>query len=310
MYDFTKTRGSKELYEIIVQNAQRIGGKFFLNVPLQLVYVDPEYQRVDSRSEAKVKQLAANWDDNKCDPIRLVAHPEEYKFACVDGLGRIMAKSIRASLEEERFSTLTIESEVIFDAPTDPTQRKVFEANLFATQCDQVEALRHYQKHNANILRGVRENVILQAACMAYGISVAPHGRGRVRGGNLGDFTGALDMCKLTNGDAIIRNVFEVIARAGWHNSTSGYSKYVIQSLKRLFLRHAGQEDIIINMFGEELVNMEPLQLKAYSISRYPDRETVTSVALYLEDMIVEKLDLPRVYFAEVPTVAISSENS
>ena len=42
MFDLTQTRGNKELYDIITPNVQKIGNKYFANVPVQLIFVDPE----------------------------------------------------------------------------------------------------------------------------------------------------------------------------------------------------------------------------------------------------------------------------
>ena len=61
MFDLTQTRGNKELYDIITPNVQKIGNKYFANVPVQLIFVDPEYQRVETRSKEKVTTLAQHW---------------------------------------------------------------------------------------------------------------------------------------------------------------------------------------------------------------------------------------------------------
>ena len=109
MFDLTQTRGNKELYDIITPNVQKIGNKYFANVPVQLIFVDPEYQRVETRSKEKVTTLAQHWCDAKMDPIRLVAHPDENRFACVDGLGRLTAKMLlNASNAEESFASLLL----------------------------------------------------------------------------------------------------------------------------------------------------------------------------------------------------------
>ena len=55
-------------------------------VPLTLCYVDERYQGM--RSHKNIKRLENNWDERKLSPIILVPHPEEHRFAIVDGQGR------------------------------------------------------------------------------------------------------------------------------------------------------------------------------------------------------------------------------
>ena len=296
MFDLTQTRGNKELYDIITPNVQKIGNKYFANVPVQLIFVDPEYQRVETRSKERVTTLAQHWCDAKMDPIRLVAHPDENRFACVDGLGRLTAKMLlNASNTEESFASLTIEAEVIFNAPLDPIERRKYEAELFATQLDYVEDLKHYQKHKANILRGVRENIILQGICEEYNVSVVPHGRGRVSNGVLGDFKGALNICKKPNGGDILRNIFKIISRAGWDESPSAYSKYVIQSIRKILETYPSNSDEIVEFLGDKFRGIEPLILKAEGNHFYPERGCQeTRCTLYLQDIVCDALGLDR----------------
>ena len=129
--------------------------------------------------------------------------------------------------------------------------------------------MKHYQKHKANILRGVRENIILQGICEEYNVSVVPHGRGRVSNGVLGDFKGALNICKKPNGGDILRNIFKIISRAGWDESPSAYSKYVIQSIRKILETYPSNSDEIVEFLGDKFRGIEPLILTFHRCKPY-----------------------------------------
>ena len=83
----------KRLYKTVMQNLKPFmfddTGKQIQaagNIPLSLCYVDTRYQGL--RRHSKIKKLINKWDVNKLSPIILVPHPEEYRFAIVDGQGR------------------------------------------------------------------------------------------------------------------------------------------------------------------------------------------------------------------------------
>ena len=57
-------------------------------VPLSRCFVDSRYQGM--RTHKHLNRLKNKWDERKLTPIILVPHPEEYRFAVVDGQGRCL----------------------------------------------------------------------------------------------------------------------------------------------------------------------------------------------------------------------------
>ena len=69
------------------------------------------------RTHKRLSRLRNKWDERKLTPIILVPHPEECRFAVVDGQGRLIAAT------ELRYETL--QAIVLLDAPEDEYERFV-----------------------------------------------------------------------------------------------------------------------------------------------------------------------------------------
>lgn len=82
-------------YNTVMNNCQRIGGKRFCCIPLELLEIDEDYQRVYCINMEKVYSLVRKWDFNKCEPILVSPHPETATFAVIDGSHRMLAAGIR-----------------------------------------------------------------------------------------------------------------------------------------------------------------------------------------------------------------------
>lgn len=46
----TNENTENTLYRTVVSNTQKIGNKYFASIPRELLKVDPDYQRIDTRS--------------------------------------------------------------------------------------------------------------------------------------------------------------------------------------------------------------------------------------------------------------------
>lgn len=85
----------RPLYFTVMSNKTEIGGKQFCLIPLSLLEVDEEYQRLSTINMSKIYDLANHWDENKCDPVLVSPHPETCSFAVIDGTHRFIVKGIR-----------------------------------------------------------------------------------------------------------------------------------------------------------------------------------------------------------------------
>lgn len=140
-------------YNTVMNNCQRIGGKRFCCIPLELLEIDEDYQRVYCINMEKVYSLVRKWDFNKCEPILVSPYPETATFAVIDGSHRMLAAGIR----EEKY-VIAVLTEGL---PVDPMERKMKEAALFSEQGDDVDKLSLAQKHRANVTMGVKKYCVL-----------------------------------------------------------------------------------------------------------------------------------------------------
>ena len=64
-----------------------------VSVPLSLCYIDTNYQR--ERTDSEINKFAKNWIPSLVMPILLVPHPEECRFAVVDGQKRTLTAPLK-----------------------------------------------------------------------------------------------------------------------------------------------------------------------------------------------------------------------
>jgi hypothetical protein len=280
------TKGDKALYSTVISNLKTVGGKTYAAIPIQLLWVDPDYQRIISRSENKIRNLALQWNPKKMDALKVVAHPDENLFSVVDGLGRLTASQLLAPPLE------TLECEVDLSAPTCPSERKRYEANLFISQYDEIEILKPVQKHNASVLLGDRACIDIDRACSKYNISIVA-GRGQRKSNVLGSYSAILSISK-RNGYKGLCFLFDIIAQAGWNIESNGYASYVCKAINNIYSAHNEQIREVENCLCAELRPMSPIIFKAKAVAQYPMRDHRSACTLYLEDVLIEKGGLQR----------------
>lgn len=284
-------RGSNMMDEMFSQTMAskiKVGNKYYAYVPLKRMVVDEDYQR--QTSKAKVRKLAEKWNINKMDALRVSPHPEEGKFSIIDGSHRFHA----AQMNGEKF----LACEIIMGLSDDPAKRKVEEAKLFSTQGDEVNRLTPQEKHKANVLLGVKENVIVDNICKKYDIPYKPESARR--GGNIkGVLTGFAEALRISKkyGEEMLDAIFYILCESRWDMAYKGMGSVILNSLANILALHPGfKEDIkfeLINLFTP----IEPEKLFADAMSKYPERKEVERLTLYLEDYLIGEInDMYRVY--------------
>lgn len=283
------TRMEETLYNSIVSNARQVGSKYYADVPVELLIVDPEYQRIESRSQNKINKLAAQWDRNRLDALRTVAHPEEFKFSVVDGFGRLCASQLLIKPYK------AIECEIILDAPSDPKERRKFEAKIFAKQEDCKEKLRPIQKHRANLLLEDPAAMLLQKICDKYDVTIDPNiKRGWQQPGFLGAYIDLYKIAGASDGAGCLDFIFAIIKNTGWNLESNAYARHIITAFRTAYRAHEAEREAIAAYISDEFRDTTPLLFKADSVSRYPKRGVPVACALYLEDLIVRDLNIER----------------
>lgn len=287
----------KRLWDLTMANIQTVGNKSFVFVPMELLYIDPRFQRAEDSSKQKISKLARNWDNNKLDPLKGSLHPEEHLVSVIDGYHREEAGKILG------LPGLVVE--IVRDLPTDPEQRLIAEATIFATQTDEVDALSPVQKHKANVLRGISENVIVEDLIKKYHITLKKNpSHGRVQTGQLAGFTMALSIAK-TNGESMLNDVLSVLCNARWDMNNGGLSANALHMVFNLLRLHPEHHDAIMTQLPKLLLDVDAHQLYAKAYSKYPNRKEKERILLYAEDVVCEKLNITRVYNGGSITVAL-----
>ena len=273
----TLVTNTNTLYRTVVANAQKIGNKYFASIPRELLAVDTDYQRIDTRNKKKINSLVRNWEDRKMDALKVVAHEDEGMFYIVDGWGRFMASNMLDTPKTE------LECQIDFDAPTDIRARKLMEARLFAEQTQDLETVKPIQKHKANLLLGDRTATILENACNEYGVLiVANTGQRGVR--TLGSYSDCYKLAR-SIGEDNVKLLFETIARLGWHEEKNGYSRCVMTGLGKA-IAGAGDKAEAQRRIVDMLRETTPERLRANAVTRYPQRHDTTASVLYVEDIV------------------------
>ena len=282
-----KANNNEELFNLTMQNIQQIGNKKLVYIPLKLLFIDTGYQRSEHISKAKISNLVNKWNGNKMDALRVSIHPEENRFAIIDGCHRFFSAEI-LELKGLECEVLTLSS--------DPTERRVQEAALFATQNDETDKLTPLEKHKANCLRGIKENIVLQKIIDKYDVLLKPEkGRGRAKVGHLAGFSAALQVAKI--GESVLDNTFNIINSSRWNLAINGFHSNVIYSISCALRLHPAYTTEAVQALIDYCIQIEPEKFMAEAITQYPERKIKEALVLVMEDKVCEALNIPRVYF-------------
>ena len=255
-------------------------------IPLSLLFVDKRYQGL--RTHTKLKKLIANWDERKLGCICVVPHPEEYRFAVVDGQGRLLAAT---ELEYE-----TLQAIVLLDAPQDDEfERLKFEAQVFIGQDDETEDLKALEKHPARVIIGDEAATILEEMFEKYKIRYTST-KGSREQSVLGSYPTTYEMAK-RHGKYCLEFIFSIIKNAGWDKESNGYATFVTEALKdiRTMFQNTNDRKRIYDYLSNELRQIDPTLFSSQARAKYTmRRDTRACCKLYIEDMVCEGLGLKR----------------
>lgn len=300
----------KQMYDMVMNTRQYVGKKEFCYIPLELLEIDDSYQRMDTIDMSKVYDLVRHHDANKCDPIQVAPHPENYSFAVVNGAHRMMSAEIR--------NASGIEAYLMTGLSEDPEQRRLQEAEIFVTQDEKVDNLKVSQKHKANVMRGIPKYVVLDECLKGRKILINPRLRSNLPEAEqdkykdyrvLSGYSAALSAAGLVNGRETLTNILDIIERIGWHDSAAGYSANVILTLKSILNLH--DNDIsVVRAIQAFLINMEPQEFFARAYVKYPNRKTKEQLCIYLEQEISKLLGREPLYTGGDMRLITSGKNS
>lgn len=247
------------------------------NVPLSLCYVDSRYQCL--RSHKKIKQLEEKWDERKLSNITLVPHPEEHRFAIVDGQGRFLVAPKKGL--DKLFAT------ILLDAPENPEERLKFEAEYFIGQDSEVENVKPLEKHPARVIIGDEAATKLENLLNKYRIKFVGT-KGNREESVLGSYTDTYSIVKV-HGEKCLDFIFSIISNAGWDKESNGYATFVMRSLKDIWVAHPNDRNKIHEFLSEKLREIDPGSFSSDAKARYPKRDHRISCVLYTEDLVCDE---------------------
>lgn len=271
-----------KMYDLTEANTQMIGNLEVASIDLDLGEIDDSYQRYESLQESNVNYIASHFDNSKVGLPKVSRHADEKRYYIIDGIHRWKAtKKIGPT-------NLTCEIVTLSD---DPVERRKQEAKLFAEQNKTVEKVTPFQKHKANVLLGIKENVDLDDVVNnTEGIQFKePHSTGKV--GDLAGFTAALEICKWY-GKEHFQSVVDTIIGARWNTKRSGFGNDALRMVSTVLLYHKGKE--IEAEIARLLHDIPKVTLEADAKSTYHDHTKTQANVLYLEDLLCYNLNIPR----------------
>lgn len=256
-------------------------------VPLSCCFVDSRYQGM--RTHKHLNRLKNKWDERKLTPIILVPHPEEYRFAVVDGQGRCLVAPEKGM---DRLNAI-----ILMDAPEDLDERLKFEAEYFIGQDSEVENVKPLEKHLSRVIIGDTAAVALDKLLNRYGIKFVST-KGNREESVLGSYTDTYSIVKV-HGEKCLDFIFSIIDNAGWNKENNGYATFVMRALREVWIAHPTERKEIHRFLSKELRQIDPALFSANAKSKYPKRDHRVSCVLYVEDLVCDGLGIEKKIYVE-----------
>lgn len=256
-------------------------------VPLSCCFVDSRYQGM--RTHKHLNRLRNKWDERKLTPIILVPHPEEYRFAVVDGQGRCLVAPEKGM---DRLNAI-----ILMDAPEDLDERLKFEAEYFIGQDSEVENVKPLEKHLSRVIIGDSVAVSLDKLLNKYGIKFVAT-KGNREESVLGSYTDTYSIVKV-HGEKCLDFIFSIIDNAGWNKETNGYATFVMRALREVWIAHPNDRKEIHRYLSKELRQIDPALFSAEAKAKYPKRDHRVSCVLYVEDLVCDGLGIEKKIYVE-----------
>ena len=262
-----------------------------IRVPVYMMAIDESYQTVD-RTARNLHYLTSRWDERKIGVLTVVPHEDEGLFYIVDGYGRWQASQI---VDKAKYTHL--DCAVLLNAPADATERRKFEAELFANQNRDVAKLKPVDKHGAMQVLGDPAALTLDALQKKYGFSI---GKRKYKGDNAtGKRINSLYkyLCSgiRTFGPEFADWFFDICKRSGFATKVHGYAAYNYRMIRDMYAYFPEKRNEIADVLVEYLRPITPNEFKAEAIVKYPKLDFRSAISMHAEDIVVEKLCLKHV---------------
>ena len=252
-----------------------------VRIPVELLEIDESYQ-IPERTARSLEYLTKNWDDNKLLPLSGVPHWEEGKVYLFDGFGRWIGSQLIKNPKDD------LQVMVILNAPTDPKERRLYEAKMYAFQNVGTARMTAVQKHGAMLLMHDKATIILEAMKKKYDFEYVAN-KGNRSASVLGSYTEALAMCR--QGEDLAEFIFRICKKAGFDRKSNGYSTYVMRALRDLYKLYPEYRTDVEKTMVKYMRKIEPVFLKSEAVVQYPLVDYKIACSLFLEDIVVRELN-------------------
>lgn len=249
-------------------------------VPLSCCFVDERYQGM--RTHKYLNRLENKWDERKLTPIILVPHPEEFRFAIVDGQGRSLVAPKKGM---DRLNAI-----VLMDAPDDLDERLKFEAEYFIGQDSEVENVKPLEKHLSRVIIGDEAATTLDKLLKKYKIRFVST-KGNREESILGSYTDTYSIAKV-HGEKCLDFIFTIIENVGWNKETNGYATFIMRALRDVWVGYPNDRYNIHTFLSIELRQLDPAMFSANAKTKYPKRDHRAACSLYMEDIVCDGLGI------------------
>lgn len=249
-------------------------------VPLSCCFVDERYQGM--RTHKYLNRLENKWDERKLTPIILVPHPEEFRFAIVDGQGRSLVAPKKGM---DRLNAI-----VLMDAPDDLDERLRFEAEYFIGQDSEVENVKPLEKHLSRVIIGDEAATTLDKLLKKYKIRFVST-KGNREESILGSYTDTYSIAKV-HGEKCLDFIFTIIENVGWNKETNGYATFIMRALRDVWVGYPNDRYNIHTFLSIELRQLDPAMFSANAKTKYPKRDHRAACSLYMEDIVCDGLGI------------------
>ena len=262
-----------------------------ISVPVYMLAIDNSYQTED-RTERKLNYLTSRFDKRKLGVLTGVPHEEEGLIYLVDGYGRWKASQI---VDKEKYTHLNCA--VLLNAPTDPRERRKFEAELFANQNRDVARLKPVDKHGAMQVLEDPAALALDELQMKYGFTI---GKRKYKGENATGMTinnvyQVLYKGIRMHGKGLGEWYFEICKESGFATKTYGYTRYTYNALRDVYITYPDKRNEIAEILIDYFKPISPRDFKAEAVTKYPKLDSETACTVYVKDIIADSLGLKHI---------------
>lgn len=261
-----------------------------VKLPRKFFAIDQAYQTKE-RTERSLNYLVNDFRREKLLPLTGVPHDEEGKVYLVDGYGRWKASEI-VDAKNGTNEYAELQCMVILNAPTEPTERRKYEAEQYAFQNKNIAKLTALQKHGALKCMNDSGAVLLEAIVKEYAIT--PTSTAGVKHAGHISYNEFYNICKV-NGEDCIRFIMDICKGSGFHIKPCGYAAYVLRGLRDTWKYYPEHREQAKEFLTGWLRERTPDIFKAKAVSRYPMLDYRSACSLYMEDLLVDNIDLKHV---------------